>query len=132
MPPATVPKTSVHEYSKLFAAEDKIRLSRKLLIPSPARNSARSENCNQPEFRVLVSLGLYCSHYLRTLNFVEYVGHTILCGSSYENCRTLAIPDKNQLSDFPAAQCQRPFEILEKLGLNQSVNENPIHHGTTE
>lgn len=105
MPAAAVPKTSVHENRELFATEYEVRFPRKLLISTPASNSTRTKNCNQLEFRVLVSLGLDGSHYLRALNFVEHVGHTILQDNSRPRCLT---------SGFLLSERQEPTRVASK------------------
>jgi hypothetical protein len=116
VPPAAMPEAAVNEDSKTLTAEYEIRLSGKVLISTPACNSARSKNCNQLEFRFLVSFGLNRSHYLRALNFVEDVTHTFPRGSSEEN---LWFPDKHEESHFLAVQRQRFLGNLEKPCLNQ-------------
>jgi len=132
VPATAVPKASVHEHGELPAAKNKIRLSRKLLISTPSSDPACSKNCDQFEFRFLVSLGLDCRHYLRALNLTEYIGHSVLFGQFGEYDRSLTLPDVHRRSHFGRHNPQKPFETLEKLWLNQQVNESPIPRGIRE
>src|SRR5208282_2657558 len=69
VPPATVPKATIHKHGEAVLGKSKIWLTYQGKMPSPASAPMRPENGRQLQFRVFVTLRPDRSHDLRTFLF---------------------------------------------------------------
>jgi hypothetical protein len=72
---ATVPKATINENCQLLFFEYEVRLSEKILSPTPSRNSIFAKNRNYPQFSVFIFVRANPGHYLRPFSFVENIRH---------------------------------------------------------
>jgi hypothetical protein len=76
-PGASVPKASIKEEDNPLSLEREIRSAGKVKVPSPARNSAFSEEANHSHLGRRISPRPDACHVVRSLLFAMSLGHRV-------------------------------------------------------